>query len=122
MTYELAAEPVIRTPARSRQWIAPLVSTLVTLPAAFFAYLFAGLSGMACDSCTDAQLAAFDPSFARAFTVLGWGLFSSVLVLLTAWLLPWQERFAARRIGFALAAPCAVVLTYVVFLVMVDWP
>ncbi|GAA2313427.1 hypothetical protein GCM10010431_37200 [Streptomyces kunmingensis] len=92
------------------------------MPGAFFAFVFAGLAPMACDSCTDAEVSSFEPSFDRAFMVFGWGLTASLLLLATAWLLPWQERFAARRVGFALVAPVAVLVTYVVFLGMVDWP
>ncbi|NEB79692.1 hypothetical protein G3I40_31395 [Streptomyces sp. SID14478] len=122
MTLDLAADAPARPSQYVRYWIAPLLSSLVTLPAALLAYAFAGLATMACDACTDAQLSAFDPSFDRAFTVFGRGLAVSLLVLATAWLLPWQERYAARRVGCAVAAPFAVVLTYVVFLGMVDWP
>ncbi|MEU6848067.1 hypothetical protein ABZ930_40055 [Streptomyces sp. NPDC046716] len=106
----------------SRQWIAPLLSTLATIPGAFFAYLFAGLSGMACDSCTDAQADRFDPSFDRAFTVFGWGLTVALLVLVTAWLLPWRERFTGWRIGLAVGAPFLVVLSGLAFGGLVDWP
>ncbi|MFD8572947.1 hypothetical protein [Streptomyces sp. NPDC057694] len=119
MTQELAAAPA---EPPSRQWIAPLLSTLATLPGAFFAYVFAGLSGMACDSCTDAQADRFDPSFDRAFTVFGWGLVVSLLVLATAWLLPWQRRFAGWRIGLAVAAPFVVVFSGIAFGGLVDWP
>ncbi|WP_353944796.1 hypothetical protein ABII15_26595 [Streptomyces sp. HUAS MG91] len=106
----------------SRQWIAPLLSTLVTIPGAFFAHVFAGLSGMACDSCTAAQADRFEPSFDRALTVFGWGLALSLLVLVTAWVLPWQRRFAPWRIGLAVAAPFVVVFSCVAFGGIVDWP
>ncbi|MGY0018771.1 hypothetical protein ACVHNB_07270 [Streptomyces sp. YJ-C3] len=119
---DLAADAPARPARYARHWVAPLLSSLVTLPAAFFAYVFAGLSPMACDSCTDAQLDRFEPSFDRAFTVFGLSLTVSLLVLATAWLLPWQERYAERRTGFAVLAPIAVVVTYVVFVAMVDWP
>ncbi|MYW63598.1 hypothetical protein GTY65_05835 [Streptomyces sp. SID8379] len=123
MTFELGADSAVSRPARhARHWVAPVISSLVTLPAAFFAYVFASLMPMACDSCTEAEAARFDPSFDRAYTVFGWGLAVSLLLLVTAWLLPWQERFVARRIGFAVAAPFAVGLTYLVFMGMIDWP
>ncbi|WP_372352865.1 hypothetical protein [Streptomyces sp. KL116D] len=122
MIDELAADPAVRPAPRSRQWVAPLVSSLVTLPAALVAWAVAGLSPMACDACTDAQVARFEPSYERAFTVFGWGLTISLLVLATAWLLPWEERFAARRTGFAAVAPFAVLVTYLVFAGIVDWP
>ncbi|MEV1027095.1 hypothetical protein [Streptomyces sp. NPDC050264] len=122
MTSDLAADVPIRPAQYARHWVAPLVSSVVTLPGAFFAYVFAGLAPMACDSCTEAQVSAFQPSFDRAYTVFGLCLTVSLLCLATAWLLPWQERFAARRVGFAVLAPCAVLVTYLVFVGMVDWP
>ncbi|MEV3858108.1 hypothetical protein AB0J38_27725 [Streptomyces sp. NPDC050095] len=125
MTSQTAALD-LHEPARptryARHWVAPVLSSVVTLPGAFFAYLLAGLMPMACDSCTDAEAAAFDPAFDRAFTVFGWGLTASLLVLATAWLLPWQERYVGRRIAFAVAAPLAVLLTYIVFMSMLDLP
>ncbi|MFJ8828294.1 hypothetical protein ACIREE_42115 [Streptomyces sp. NPDC102467] len=122
MTSDIAADVHIRPARLARHWVAPLLSSVVTLPGAFFAYVFAALAPMACDACTDAQAAAFDPSFDRAFTVFGFSLTVSLLVLATAWLLPWEERFAARRVGFAALAPGAVLVTYLIFLGMVDWP
>lgn len=123
MTLELAADFSAARPARYRRyWVAPLLSSVVTLPAAFLAFVFAGLAPMACDACTTAEADRFDPSFDRAFTVFGWGLTASLLVLATAWLLPWREQYAARRVGFAVTAPFAVAVTYLVFLGMVDWP
>ncbi|WP_306318903.1 MULTISPECIES: hypothetical protein [unclassified Streptomyces] len=123
MTLELVDDaPMTRSARPNRQWVAPLISSVVTLPAAFFAHLFASLMAMACDSCGDAALARFEPSYERAYTVFGWGLTISLLVLATAWLLPWHERYAVRRIGFSAAAPIAVVVTFVAFMVMIDWP
>ncbi|WP_407700469.1 hypothetical protein [Streptomyces beihaiensis] len=92
------------------------------MPGVLFALVAAGLAPMACDACTGGQAARFEASFERAHTVFGWGLTVSLLVLATAWLLPWQERYAARRVGFAVVAPFAVAATYLVFTGMVDWP
>ncbi|MBO1336460.1 hypothetical protein [Streptomyces sp. VRA16 Mangrove soil] len=107
---------------QSREWIGPLLSTVVTLPGAFVAHFFAGLSAMACDSCTDAQLATFDPSFDRGFSTFGWLLLVALVVLGVAWLLPWQRRFTAYRIGAAVAAPFLVVVAVLVFASLVSWP
>ncbi|MFI0242413.1 hypothetical protein [Streptomyces sp. NPDC016845] len=122
MSLDIAADAPAQQAQATRQWIAPLLSSVVTIPAALFAWFYAGLAPMACDSCTDAQAAAFDPSYERAYTVFGWGLTISLLILATAWLLPWEERFEARRTGFAALAPMALLATVLTFAGMVDWP
>lgn len=103
-------------------WIAPLISTLVTLPACFIAYLVGGLSPMACDSCGDAQADAFDSSYGIAFPVLLVGLCLALVLLFVSWALPWEHRYMARRAAFALAAPLMVPFAYVAFAALVDWP
>ncbi|MEU6676384.1 hypothetical protein [Streptomyces sp. NPDC046925] len=103
-------------------WIGPLLSTLLTLPAAFVAFAFAALSPMACDSCTDAQSALFDPSYDTAFTVFQFGLTVPAALLLSAWALPWQQRLAARRALLAVLAPVSVLALYLLFAGLVDWP
>ncbi|MGY0491685.1 hypothetical protein [Streptomyces sp. WG-D5] len=122
MTSELVVDSVALSAPRSRSWVAPLVSSVITLPAAFFAYVVAAASQMACDACSGAAAVRFEASAEWAFTVFGWGLTVSLLTLATAWLLPWEGRFASRRLGFALAAPFAVAVTLVLYLVLVDWP
>ncbi|WP_425829415.1 hypothetical protein [Streptomyces fractus] len=89
---------------RPRTWVAPLISSVITLPAALLAYGVAAASQK------------------WPFTVFGWGLTVALLTLATAWLLPWEERFVARRRGFAVAAPFAVVAAFVLYLALVDWP
>ncbi|QNE76708.1 hypothetical protein F0344_20625 [Streptomyces finlayi] len=106
----------------SRAWIAPLVSTLVTLPLAFFAIVFGGLSPMACDSCSDTESDRFDASFGPAWTVLCCGLVLSLILLVVAWAVPWQQRNAARRVLITVLAPASVFLTYVTFAALIDWP
>lgn len=113
--------PDPRAPA-PRSWIAPLISTLLTLPMAFFALVFAGLSQMACGSCGETDQSRFDPSFDTAFTVFGCGLTVPAVLLLLSWTLPWQRRYAARRVLFAVAAFFAVPFLYLLFLGLVDWP
>lgn len=105
-----------------RAFVAPLVSTLLTLPAALIAFFIVGLSPMACDSCEKAASDRFDASYDVAFPVFTIGLLLVLAVLVTSWALPWQRRYSARRVGFALLAPAAVVLDYVVFAGIVDWP
>ncbi|MFI8278996.1 hypothetical protein ACIGBH_29740 [Streptomyces sp. NPDC085929] len=105
-----------------RAFVAPLVSTLLTLPMALVAFFFVGLSPMACDSCGDAASDRFDASYDVAFPVFTTGLLLVLAVLVTSWALPWQRRNSARRIGFALLAPAAVVLDYIVFAGIIDWP
>ncbi|MFB7862328.1 hypothetical protein [Streptomyces sp. NPDC056069] len=103
-------------------WIAPLVSTLVTVPMGLLALFFAGLSPMACDSCDEAEADRFDASFASAFPLLGVGLLVALTLLITSWALPRRTRNQARRAGFALAAPLTVVLTAVLFAALLDTP
>ncbi|MFF5972132.1 hypothetical protein ACFY7C_11505 [Streptomyces sp. NPDC012769] len=103
-------------------WIAPLVSTLVTVPLGLVALFFAGLSPMACDSCNEAEADRFDASFAVAFPVFVTGLLVSLALLIISWALPWRVRHSARRVGFAFAAPLAIVLAGMVFAGLLDTP
>ncbi|WP_406184112.1 hypothetical protein [Streptomyces sp. NBC_01006] len=111
------------TTSRDRcAFVAPLISTLLTLPMGVLAFFSAGLSPMACDSCGDAASDRFDASYGLAFPVFNTGLLLVLAVLVICWALPWQRRNAARRVGFSLLAPAVVVLDYVVFAAIVDWP
>ncbi|MEU9165409.1 hypothetical protein AB0D29_34670 [Streptomyces sp. NPDC048424] len=110
------------TARHPRAFVAPLVSTLLTLPLAAVAFFFVGLSPMACDSCGEAASDRFDASYGTAFTVFGFGLLVVLAVLLAAWALPWQRRHAAARVWLAVVAPAAVVFDFVVFNGLVDWP
>lgn len=103
-------------------FVAPLVSTLVTLPAALLALFFAGMSPMACDSCDTQAAHAFDASFRIAWPVFMAGLVGVLVLLVWCWALPWRVRNTARRVGLAFAAPGLVVLDTVVFAALVDWP
>ncbi|MET9964019.1 hypothetical protein ABZ128_33920 [Streptomyces sp. NPDC006326] len=105
-----------------RAFVAPLVSTLVTLPAALVSFFIVGLSPMACDSCNGAVADRFDASYEVAFSVFTAGLLVVLVLLVACWALPWQRRNAARRVVLALCAPAAVVLDYLVFAALVDWP
>jgi hypothetical protein len=109
------------TPA-SRSWVAPLISTLLTVPAAFLALLFVGLSPMACDSCSEPDQTRFDATFGTAFTVFTCGLAVPAVLLVLSWVLPWHQRHAARRVVLALAAFLSVPFLYALFLGLVDWP
>ena len=51
-------------------WIAPLLATVLTLPACLLAYFVGGFSAMACDSCTDTQAGRFESSYGIAFPIL----------------------------------------------------
>ncbi|MEV6328772.1 hypothetical protein [Streptomyces sp. NPDC051909] len=103
-------------------WVAPLVSTLATLPLGFVALLYAGLSPMACDSCDEAEADRFDASFAVAFPTAMTGLLVALALLITSWALPRRARHVARRVGFALAAPLTVVITMIAFAALLDTP
>ncbi|MEW2558237.1 hypothetical protein [Streptomyces griseorubiginosus] len=103
-------------------WVAPLVSTLLTLPACLAAWFFGGFSAMACDACDGTQADRFDSSFAVAFPMLLGGLGIALLLAAASWALPWERRNTARRLGLALAAPALVPVVYVVFAALVEWP
>ncbi|MEV6438699.1 hypothetical protein [Streptomyces anulatus] len=105
-----------------RAWVAPLISTIVTLPTGLVALFIGGLTPMACDSCNGAAADRFDASFATAWTVLCVGLVLALIVLVAAWAVPHQLRYAARRVGLALTAPTVVGVTFVAFMALVDWP
>ncbi|WP_330325414.1 hypothetical protein [Streptomyces pseudovenezuelae] len=86
-------------------WVAPLLSTLLTLPACVLVY-FAG----------------FESSFGIAFPVLLGGLGLALFLLAASWALPWERCSTCRRVGFALAAPVLVACVYAVFTSLADWP
>ncbi|WMX47207.1 hypothetical protein RGF97_23640 [Streptomyces roseicoloratus] len=114
------AEPDARTTGGG--WVAPLVSTVITLPAGFLALINAMLSPMACDPCGPAESRRFTESFLPAFWVFAGGLVLSLAFLTTSWFLPRRVRHTARRMGFAAAAPLTVLVSVVIFNAMVDWP
>lgn len=103
-----------------RTWIASLISTIVTLPLAFFALVFGGFSPMACDSCEEAEAHRFDASFGPAWTVLTVGLVLALITLVTSWALSRQRPPAA--LALAVLAPGVVFFAWVVFMALVDWP
>lgn len=98
----------VTDPARTRDpraWVAPLFSTLVTLPTGLVALFFGGLSPMACDSCDGAVADGFHDSFMTAWTVLCIGLVLALIVLIATWAIPHQLRYAARRVGWRSPPP-----------------
>jgi hypothetical protein len=99
-------------------WVAPLVSTVVTLPLGFLTLVYAMLSPMACDSCDGAAADRFDASFEVAFPTATVGLLVALVLLITSWSLPHR----ARRMGFALAAPLTVLVTAMAFAGLLDLP
>ncbi|MFD7280091.1 hypothetical protein ACFV80_24330 [Streptomyces sp. NPDC059862] len=105
-----------------RPWIAPLISTVITLPASLLALFFGGLTPMACDACNGVEAERFDQSFEIAFTVLQIGLALSFVLLLVSWCLLWNEQNAIRRGAFAALAPCTVLVAVVFFLGLIDGP
>ncbi|MFC7309541.1 hypothetical protein ACFQVC_35690 [Streptomyces monticola] len=116
---EALAEPGTDAP---RGWLAPIIATLVTVPLAYFVYLIAGFSGMACDGCDGATAHAFDSSFDTALSVYSYGLLVPLGLLGASWGLPWQQRYAGRRVLFSGLAPISVVVLFLVFLGLVAWP
>ncbi|MEU4263205.1 hypothetical protein ACYCCF_12590 [Streptomyces argenteolus] len=103
-------------------WIAPLLSTLVTLPAAGAALFYGALSPMACDSCNGAAADRFTDSFAVGWGVLCVGLLVSLAMLVASWVLPWRQRQDPTRVLLAWAAPGFVLCAFIAFMGLVDWP
>ncbi|MFD0368431.1 hypothetical protein [Streptomyces sp. NPDC127114] len=99
----------------SGTWIAPLFSTLLTLPVGFFAFVFAIFSPMSCDSCGKAEADRFDAAFDVAFPVFLVGLLVPLALLIAAWSLPRRTRYTSRRALFAVTAPLAVVADLILF-------
>ncbi|MFJ4770564.1 hypothetical protein ACIP88_15835 [Streptomyces uncialis] len=105
-----------------RAWLAPLVSSLVTVPLMLVSLFFAGLSQMACGACTATELDRFEPSFGTAFDVFRYGLLVPAALLLASWFLPWRRRHAATRIVLAVLAPFTVAGPALAFAGLVEWP
>jgi hypothetical protein len=110
------------SPAGSgRARLAPLVSTLLTVPAACVSYVVGALSGTACDACDDAMTHRFDAGFDTAFAVLRTGLGLGIAVLAAAWALPWR-RHGGTRWALSVLAPVCVLVGDTVFAALMDWP
>ncbi|MGW1409606.1 DUF983 domain-containing protein [Streptomyces sp. NPDC002403] len=101
-------------------WVASLISTVVTLPLAFFALVYSMLSPMACDSCSEADAHRFDASFGPAWAVTCCGLLLSLVILVASWVL--TRRRPPTAIGLAVAAPATVFFTWVAFMALINWP
>ncbi|MFE9726972.1 hypothetical protein ACFYQ5_26105 [Streptomyces sp. NPDC005794] len=109
-------------PRAPHAWSGPLISTLVTVPAAVLALFFGGLSPMACDSCNGARADLFTDSWNVGWAVLCTGLVLALALLVASWALPWQQRHAATRVLLCMAAPGVVAVAVVAFMALVDWP
>ena len=110
-------------PRTARAWVAPLVSTVITLPLAFAAWFFGALSPMSCDSCSEADADRFDRSFDTAWTVLRTGLLTALAALAVCRYLSLRQPRAAGRMTLRAAlAPTAVGVTFVTFLATINWP
>ncbi|MGW3657617.1 hypothetical protein ACWD6R_18870 [Streptomyces sp. NPDC005151] len=101
-------------------WIASLISTIVTLPLALIALAHTMLSPMACDSCSEAESDRFTKSFDPAWGVFCSGLALAVIALIASW--SSTRRRPPACVLLAVLAPATVVLGWVVFMAMVDWP
>ncbi|MFD0341593.1 DUF983 domain-containing protein [Streptomyces sp. NPDC127117] len=101
-------------------WVASLISTVVTLPLAFFALVYSMLSPMACDSCSKADADRFDASFGPAWTVSCFGLLLALVILVASWV--FTRRRPPTAIGLAVAAPATVFFTWVAFMTLINWP
>lgn len=110
----------ITAPRPPRVWIASLISTVVTLPLAGVALVYAGFSPMACDSCDGAKADRFTASFETAWTVFVCGLVLALITLSASWVL--RRRRPPTGLALAVAAPGVVFLATVLFTALIDWP
>ncbi|WP_438486877.1 hypothetical protein [Streptomyces sp. S186] len=114
--------PVEEEERDARAWVGPLIASVVTVVAGFFALVVLGFSAMACDACSSEKAHGFDASISTALVVLKVGFLGPAGLLVTAWGLPWERRNAGRRAMLALTAPLAVVVLFVVCMALVEWP
>ncbi|WP_330239335.1 hypothetical protein [Streptomyces sp. NBC_00525] len=105
---------------RRKTWIASLISTIVTLPLAFFAFALSVFSLMACDGCSDAEIRRFDASFDSAWIVFRCGLVLAFVMVFVSWALTRSR--PAGAILLAVAAPATVFLAWALFTALVAWP
>ncbi|MFD7498771.1 DUF983 domain-containing protein [Streptomyces sp. NPDC059832] len=101
-------------------WIASLISTVVTLPLAFFALVHIMLSPIACEYCSETDAHRFDASFGPAWTVTCCGLLLALVILVASWV--FTRRRPPTAIGLAVAAPATVFFTWVAFMTLINWP
>lgn len=69
-------------------WIAPLISSVVTVPSGLLALVYGALSPMECGSCNGAVADRFHDSYMTAWTVLCIGLVLALIVLIATWAVP----------------------------------
>lgn len=101
-------------------WIASLLSTVVTLPLTYVALLYSMFAPMACDSCSEADDDRMEATFGPAFTVCCCGLLLALITVVASWALTRHRPPAA--IALSVAAPFVVVITWAVFMAVLDWP
>ncbi|PNE36841.1 hypothetical protein AOB60_39995 [Streptomyces noursei] len=112
----------VREERDSRAWVGPLVSSVVSVVAGFFALVVLGFSAMACDSCSSEKAHGFDGSISTAMNVLQVGFLVPAGLLVAAWRLPRERQKAGQRAMFALTAPLSVVVLFVACMAIVRWP
>jgi len=115
MTTDTDTAPSTANVRAPYSWVAPLISTVVTVPGGLLAFFFAGLSAMICDPCNGAQASQFDRTFGIAFSVFSLVLLVALGLLITSWVQLSLGSNAARSIGFAAAAPACVLVGSLVF-------
>ncbi|WP_405686884.1 hypothetical protein [Streptomyces sp. NBC_00057] len=101
-------------------WVASLISTIVTLPLAFFALVHVMLSPISCDYCAEAEAHRFDASFPAAWTVFVCGLVVALIALVASWM--FSRRRPPASLALAVLAPGTVFVAWVTFMALVDWP
>lgn len=101
-------------------WVAPLISTLLTIPASVIGFFFAMFSAMMCDSCNGAESEKFDQTYGVALVVFSLILLVALGMLIASWVLQWLASTPARSLPYAFAAPACVVIGWFLFSVVVS--
>ncbi|MFJ3091366.1 hypothetical protein [Streptomyces sp. NPDC086838] len=108
------------TARRRKTWIASLISTIVTLPLAFFAFVLSVFLSVSCEACSEAENRHFAATFNPGSIVFRCGLVLAFVMMLASWVFTRSRPAAA--ILLAVAAPATVVLACALFSAIVDWP
>ncbi|MFE6766274.1 hypothetical protein [Streptomyces sp. NPDC057689] len=105
---------------RRKTWIAPLISTIVTPPLAFYTWVLGVFASVACEACSEAENHGFATSFNTGWILFLCGLALAFLTMVASWV--FAQRRPVTTVLLALAAPVTVFLSCALFMAVVDWP
>jgi hypothetical protein len=109
------------TDGGTRPWVAPIISTLITLVLSVYAWAFVSLMPYECEmKCEAPELRHFYDSYRVIYRFFVCGLSIPLLALLESYRLTWRRRHPTRRIMLAIAAPLTVFFLYLITASLVD--